>query len=173
MTHPYFLIFKNKMTMKRNKSRGLFGLVREMIREIDNYFFFIHRIELIAENVDLRKYSLRTSKKHSIYGAVNMPPELLLCNNEKELEQMEKTYFGSEISRLNEMLIEYQLVELYCVDFERVKTDDYYAYVFDIRFAWKYCIRRNIIYVALALLSTLAVVAISSVALVRVVMPYI
>lgn len=121
-----------------------FKRLRMMLREIDNYYFFIRQMEILADTGELRHYKLKMNEKHGIYGAINLPPELLLYNRGEELEQLEKTFFGNEMAKFNDVMMKLDVIELYKVDYERLKTEDYYAYVFCISYKWRLCNRTSI-----------------------------
>ena len=125
--------------MKYFKVNNPFKKLRAMFREVDNFYFFIRQMEMFADSGELKQYKLKMNEKHCIYGAINLPPELLLYNNDKDLEQLEKTFFGNEMKKLNDVMLKYDIMELYSIEFERVKTDDFYAYVFNIRYKWNHC----------------------------------
>ena len=125
--------------MKYFKVNNPFKKLRAMFREVENFYFFIRQMEMFADSGELKQYKLKMNEKHCIYGAINLPPELLLYNNDKDLEQLEKTFFGNEMKKLNDVMLKYDIMELYSIEFERVKTDDFYAYVFNIRYKWNHC----------------------------------
>lgn len=130
-----------------------------MLREIDNYFFFLRQLELLADTGELKHYMLKKNdKEHCIYGAINLPPELLMYNKGTDLEMMEKTYFGNEMAKMNQSMVEHEIIELYRIEYDRVKTDDYYAYVFSISYMWKLCNWRSISFTLAWILSAIAAV---------------
>ena len=133
--------------------------IKLMLREIDNYYYFMRQIEILKDTGELNHYKLKSNEKHAIYGAINMPPELLLYHKNDELETLEKTYFGNEMSKLNDVFIRFDILELYAIDYERIKTDDYYAYVFNIQYRWKYCNVRSISTTIIGILATLGALA--------------
>ena len=151
----------------KNKKTNPIKKLRAMWREIDNYYFFIRQIEIMEDAGELKRYKLKMNDRHSIYGAINLPPELLLYHREDELEQLEKTFFGNEMLKLNDTFIEYDIIELYLIDYERVKNDDYYAYVFNITYKWNHCNRGTIITAALSTVAALAAVSYAAYWLVR------
>jgi len=125
--------------MKYFKVKNPFKKIRLMFKEIDNYYFFMRQTEMFSDSGELKHYKLKINDRHGIYGAINMPPELLMYHRDDELDQLEKTYFGNEMSKLNEAFIKYDIMELYKIEFERIKNDDYYAYVFNIKYKWNHC----------------------------------
>lgn len=130
-----------------------------MLREIDNYYYFIRQVEVMDDTGVLRHNKLKRNSKHSIYGAINLPPELLLYNSEKDLEQLEKTFFGNEMVKISDVFVQYDIIELYDISYERVKTEDYYAYVFNINYKWNHCNTRSIIAYSIGVLLALAATA--------------
>lgn len=130
--------------MKYFKIKNPFKKIKLMLREIDNYYFYIRQIEMFNDTGEMQKRMLKLNDKHEIYGAINMPVELLMYNKQEDLEQLEKTYFGNEMSQYNDVFTRYDIMELYKIEFERIKTDDYYAYVFNIKYKWNYCTRKSV-----------------------------
>ena len=129
-----------------------------MLREIDNYYYFIRQVEIMDDTNVLKQNKLKRNDKHSIYGAINLPPELLLYNNEKDLEQLEKTFFGNEMVKISDVFVQYDIIELYHISYERVKTDDYYAFVFNINYKWNHCNPRSIVAYSIAIALLVAAV---------------
>jgi hypothetical protein len=130
-----------------------------MIREVDNYYFYIRQVEMLNDTSVLKAYKVKMGDKHNIYGAINIPPELMIYYKDLVLEQNEKTIFGQEIAKLNDVLVNAQLMELYTMTYERVKDEDYYAYVFNIRYKWEACTPSAIItYSAVTLGAVVALV---------------
>lgn len=142
--------------MRYFKLKNPFRNVKLMLREIDNYYYFIRQLEILKDSGELKHYVLKINDKHCMYGAINLPPELLLYHKGDDLEQLEKTFFGNEMMKLNEMFTKCDIMELYKIEFERVKNDDYYAYVFNIKYKWHYC---NLSSIFRASLSALAIAA--------------
>lgn len=135
----------NIETMRYFKIKNPFRKLRAMLREIDNYYYFLRQVELADDCGELKHYKLKRNEKHYVYGAINMPPELLLYNNEEDLAQLEKTFFGSEMTKLNDLFIKYNLIELYKIEFERIKDENYYAYVFNLKYKWQHCSTSSVI----------------------------
>jgi hypothetical protein len=131
--------------MRYLKIGNPFKKLKLMFKEIDNYYFYIRQIEMFDDTGEMRHRKLKLNDKHEIYGAINMPVELLMYHKQEDLEQLEKTYFGNEMAQYNDVFLKYDIMELYKIEFERVKTEDYYAYVFNIRFNWNHCTRKNVI----------------------------
>ena len=142
--------------MTHFKIKNPFNKIRLMLREIDNYYFFIKQMEIFADSGQLRHYKLKMNEKHAVYGAINLPPELLIYNKGDELAQLEKTFFGNEIAKLNDIIHEYSIIELYRIEYERIKTDDYYAFVFSISYRWNLCNARSIAFTSAWLLSAVS-----------------
>ncbi len=150
----------NNTCMRYFKIANPFKKLRLMLREVDNYYFFMRQAEIFSDSGELKHYKLKMNDKHGIYGAINLPPELLLYHKGEELEQLEKTYFGNEMSKLNDVFIKYDIIELYKIDFERIKDDDYYAYVFNIRYKWNHCNPGTVVTAIVSALLVLAGIAV-------------
>ena len=138
--------------MKYFKVKSPIGKLRAMFKEIDNYYFFKRQVEIFADSGELKHYKMKMSDTHTVFGAINLPPELLLYNTGEDLDQLEKTFFGNEMAKLNDALVTYDIMELYRIEFERIKTDDYYAYVFNISYKWEHCNRGTVTAVVIAAL---------------------
>jgi len=130
--------------MRYFKIKNPFKKLKLMLKEIDNYYFYIRQIEMFNDTGEMRHRMLKMNDKHEIYGAINIPVELLMYNKQEDLDQLEKTYFGNEMAQYNDVFLKYDIMELYKIEFERVKTEDYYAYVFNIKYKWNHCNRKSI-----------------------------
>ena len=146
---------------------NIFKKVRQMAKEIDNYFFYIKQIEVMAATEDAKHYKLHVNAGHGLYGAVNMQPEMLLYYKGEELDKLEKTLLGSELSRMNSLFEKYGLMELYKVEYDRIKDDEFYAYVFQISYKWNHCNKKSIISLIATTAVLLAGIAITVIKLVR------
>ena len=149
------------------RPRNIFKKVRLMVREIDNYFFYIKQIEIMAATEDAKHYKLHVNKRHALYGAVNMQPEMLLYYKGEELDKLEKTLLGSELARMNSLFEKYGLMELYKVEFDRIKDDEYYAYVFQIAYKWNHCNRSSVVSFVIATAIVLTGIAAAVIKLIR------
>ena len=63
--------------MRYFKLKNPFRNVKLMLREIDNYYYFIRQLEILKDSGELKHYVLKINDKHCMYGAINLPPELL------------------------------------------------------------------------------------------------
>jgi hypothetical protein len=153
--------------MKYFKLNNPIKKLRLMLREIDNYYFFMRQVEIMEDTGVLKHNKIKRNEDHAIYGAINMPPELLMYHNEVELDRLEKTFFGNEMTKISDVFLQYDIIELYKIEYERIKTDDYYAYVFNIKYKWQFCNPVSVITysvgicLAVATAAWLAVLAIS------------
>lgn len=119
-----------------------------MIKEI--YYFFIYRkaiINLEKTNVLKENGFWRNGLLYGLTYGVNLKSETLLLlskpeneislEEKSELEKLEKSFVGKEISKHNGIFMEKGILELMKTYAERWKTPDYYGYVVYLDFNFK------------------------------------
>jgi hypothetical protein len=120
----YILDFLNPISFWQN--------LRICYKDFVNYRFYRRVITNLASEGALRERGMRTDMLRRVYFVINLLPETLLAGADVEL--LERSRVTEAIAERNQIFMKDGLLEIIEADYQRIKTDDYYAYVVWIKY---------------------------------------
>lgn len=101
-------------------------------KEVSNYRFYRKKIKELEKSGALEQKAMRADMLKRVYFVINLLPETLLAGQDSEL--LERSRVTEAIAERNQIFMKDNLLELVEADYERIKTEDYYAYLIWIRY---------------------------------------
>lgn len=105
------------------------GLV---IRNYRNLIFYKKTMRELAENGSLKQYGMRLDKRCRAYYVLNLEPETLMLG--QEVLELERSRVFESLGQKKVVLESAGLAEIIEAKTERIKTEDYYAYLIQIKY---------------------------------------
>lgn len=137
--------------------------IKEIVLTIKEIFLFISYIKSINKlEPILKKDGIIKNSKYSLVKGINLKAETLLYGGTgEELERFEISFIGKEMSKYNNIFLDEGILELIKTKANRVKNNDFYGYLVDISFNYKYLtlysIMSKIVYITILVLLILNV----------------
>ncbi len=115
-------------------------------RNIINWRFYKKQMKLLNEDGSLKQNGMRLDKRSRAYYVLNLEPEILMMG--EETIELEKSRVYESLSKKKLLLEKAGLREIIEARTERIKDDNYYAYLIQVKYrpiatVW------NVIYVIL------------------------
>jgi len=130
------------------------------IAQVKEIYFIIKEILLFvsyANTIDnmetsLKKKGIVKATKFTLVKGINLKAETLMYGGKgEELERFEISFIGKEMSKYNDMFMEAGILELIKTKANRIKNEDFYGYLVNISFNFKYITLYSILSVVLYL----------------------
>ena len=125
------------------------NIVKRFILIIKECIFFISYMKTLKNmEKELEDSNIVRLSRYSLGKAINLKPETLLLANKhesemtsdekKELNKLELSFIGREISKHNDIFINNGIIELIKTKANRIKNNDYYGYIVEISYNWNH-----------------------------------
>lgn len=112
--------------------RSFFERLSLVIRNYRNLSFYKKTMRALDKNGSLKQYGMRLDKRSRAYYVLNLEPEILMLG--AEVLELEKSRVFESIGKKKVVLEEAGLTEIIEARTERIKTEDYYAYLIQIKY---------------------------------------
>lgn len=106
--------------------------VKTLLKDISNYQFYRKQIKSIEAAGFFESKKIRTDWLRRVYYVVNLEPELQLATG--DLIDLEKSRVFDSVSKIQGVFADHNLTEIVEVTSNRIKTEDYYAYLVTIKY---------------------------------------
>lgn len=120
-------------------------LLSDCLEELAQFRRYKKIILELNESGRLTEIGFKADSNANLYLGVDLNPELLLYS-ETSQESVELRMISEKMNRYNDFLTKEGILDSIKVDYERVKTDDFYGYVLQISFAFKKYKRSDLIF---------------------------
>jgi hypothetical protein len=131
-----------------------YGILTKVFRNFANWRFYKKQMQHLLADGSLKQNGMRLDRRNRAYYVLNLEPETLMMG--EEVLELEKSRVYESLGRKKPMFEKADLGELIEAKTERIKNDNYYAYLIQIKYLpsatfW------NVIYVILwvSVLSTI------------------
>lgn len=101
-------------------------------RNFSNWLFYRKTIRRLNADGSLKQNGMRLDKRYRSYYVLNLEPEILMMG--EETINLEKSRVFESIARKKPLFEEAGLGEIIEAKTERIKNDNYYAYLVQIKF---------------------------------------
>lgn len=115
------------------------------IEELVHYYKYKKIIFDLNEKGKLEEVGLKVDPNSNMYIGIDLNPELLLYS-ETSQESVELRLVSEKMNKYNDFLTKEGILDSIKVEFERVKSEEFYGYVLQIGFNFKKYTRFNFIY---------------------------
>ncbi len=115
------------------------------LSELTKFKKFKKIIFELAENGKLADIGIKADAQANMYIGIDLNPELLLYS-ETSQESVELKLISEKMNKYNDFLTKEGILDVIKVDFERVKNDEFYGYILQIRFDFKKYKKADLIY---------------------------
>lgn len=136
--------------------------LRKNVSEYKKYRRYKKIIYDLTETGKLEQIGFRSDEEGNLYLGINLNPELLLYSDTSQ-ESVELKMISEKMLKYNDFLTKEGILDVITVDYDRIKTEEFYGYVLQIKFDFKNFSRKEVIW-AISYLSTLAIGSVVSLA---------
>ena len=105
---------------------------KTLAKDISNYVFYRRQVKKMNDQGLFKNVNGRVDALRRVYYVLNLEPETLLATG--DLIDLEKSRVFESISKVQGRFADYNLVEIVEVSSERIKSDEYYAYLILIKY---------------------------------------
>lgn len=147
--------------MRLNKINPVW-VIKSLKRNINEYSKYQKYKKIIYELNELGKLSeigFKVDDDANLYLGINLNPELLLYS-ETSQESVELKMVSDKMLKYNEFLTKEGILDVITVDYDRVKNDEFYGYVLQVKFDFKNFSKKEVIW-AVSYLSALTASVVS------------
>lgn len=102
------------------------------VKDAANYRFYRKSITDLGRTGSLASKGMRYDWLRRVYFVINLLPETLLAGQDTEL--LERSRVTEAIAERNQIFMKDGLLELISADYQRIKDNDYYAYLIWIKY---------------------------------------
>lgn len=120
---------------KLNFIKNYRGLLSNL-EELRNYKKYKEIVFSLQEEGKLEKIGFSMDSDGNLYLGVDLNPELLLYS-ETSQESVELRLISEKMTKYSDFLTKEGLLDSIKVDYDRVKTDEFYGYILKISYAFK------------------------------------
>jgi hypothetical protein len=104
----------------------------QIVRNEINHRFYNKKMKELEKNGSLNQFGMRLDMRNRAYYIINLEPETLLMGS--EVLELEKSRVLESINLRKPMFSNMELTELIEAKTERIKTEDHYAYLVQIKY---------------------------------------
>lgn len=115
------------------------------IEELAHYYKYKKIIFDLNEKGKLEEVGLKVDQDSNMYIGIDLNPELLLYS-ETSQESVELRLVSEKMNKYNDFLTKEGILDSIKVEYERVKSEEFYGYILQIGFNFKKYTRFNFIY---------------------------
>jgi hypothetical protein len=115
----------------------------------------------LSQSGKLDEVGLKLDQSANMYIGIDLNPELLLYSDTSK-ESVELKLVSEKMNKYNDFLTKEGILDAIKVDYERIKSEEFYGYVLQIGFNFSKYKRSDLIY-SISYFSGLALLALSSV----------
>jgi hypothetical protein len=105
---------------------------KTLAKDISNYVFYRRQVKKMNDQGLFKNVNGRVDALRRVYYVLNLEPETLLATG--DLIDLEKSRVFESISKVQGRFADHNLVEIVEVSSERIKSDEYYAYLILIKY---------------------------------------
>lgn len=147
--------------MKLNKINPVWVIksLKRNINEYSKYQRYKKIIYELNESGKLSEIGFKVDDDANLYLGINLNPELLLYS-ETSQESVELKMVSDKMLKYNDFLTKEGILDVITVDYDRVKNDDFYGYILQVKFDFKNFSKKEVIW-AVSYLSILTASAFS------------
>ena len=107
--------------------------IRRNLAEIKKHKTYRKIIYDLNELGKLEEIGFRVDENANLYLGINLNPELLLYSDTSQ-ESVELKMISEKMLKYNDFLTKEGILDVITVDYDRVKNDEFYGYVLQIKF---------------------------------------
>lgn len=118
--------------------------LKKIFISVKNWNFYAKQMRVLNENGTLKQLGMRLDMRNRAYYILNLEPETLMMGS--EVLELERSRVLESINLRKTSFQNAGLTELIEVQTERIKTEDYYAYLIQVKYRpiakiwdWVYC----------------------------------
>lgn len=97
----------------------------------------------LFEKGKITEIGLRMDDSLNLYVGINLNPEMLIYTDTSQ-ESAELKYISEKLGKYTEFLTKEGIIDYIKVDYDRVKTSDYYGYILKISYDFKVYSRKKL-----------------------------
>lgn len=147
------------MKLKKFNPIWAIATLRKNIKEYSKYKVYKKIIYDLNDLGKLEEIGFRVDDDANLYLGINLNPELLLYSDTSQ-ESVELKMVSEKMLKYNDFLTKEGILDAITVDYDRVKSEDFYGYVLQIKFDFKNFNRNEVVW-SVSYLSTLTLGVIS------------
>lgn len=147
------------MKLKKFNPIWAISALRKNIKEYSKYKVYKKIIYDLNDSGKLEEIGFRVDDDANLYLGINLNPELLLYSDTSQ-ESVELKMVSEKMLKYNDFLTKEGILDVITVDYDRVKSEDFYGYVLQIKFDFKNFNRNEVVW-SVSYLSTLTLGVIS------------
>lgn len=114
------------------KPKTVYEALVRVYRNYVNWEFYKKTMDDLLKNGSLKQNGMRLDKRHRAYYVLNLEPETLMMG--QEVLDLEKSRVYESLIKKKKLLEDAFLGELIEAKTERIKNEDYYAYLIQIKY---------------------------------------
>ena len=132
--------------------------LRSNLEELSNYKRYKEIVLDLQKEGKLERIGFSLDEEGNLYLGIDLNPELLLYS-ETSQESVELKLISEKMTKYSDFLTKEGILDSIKVDYDRIKTEEYYGYVLKISYAFKNYKKRDLVF-QIAYFSSIAVSAI-------------
>lgn len=109
-----------------------YGTLKKVIRNFVNWRFYNKTMKRFLKDGSLKQNGMRLDRRNRAYYALNLEPETLMMGD--EVLELERSRVFESLGRKKPLFEKADLGELIEAKTERIKDDNYYAYLIQIKY---------------------------------------
>jgi hypothetical protein len=149
----------NKLSPKKN-----WITIKECMLDLSRNKTYNKILMELFEAGKISEVGLRMDESLNLYVGINLNPEMLIYGDTSQ-ESAELKFVSEKIGKYTDFLTREGILDYIKVDYDRVKTDDYYGYVLKISYDFKKYSRKKLTGAIIYFASLLSVSIVSILAL--------
>jgi hypothetical protein len=106
--------------------------LKKIVISVKNWNFYVKTMRVLNENGTLKQMGMRLDLRSRAYYILNLEPETLMMGT--EVLDLERSRVLESINLREPTFQNAGLIELIEVKTDRIKTDDYYAYLIQVKY---------------------------------------
>ncbi len=122
-----------------------YNLLSTCLEELSQYKKYKKIIFELNELGKLQEIGFKVDSNANLYLGIDLNPELLLYS-ETSQESVELKLISEKMNKYNDFLTREGILDSIKVDYERIKSEEFYGYILQISFAFKKYKRSDLIF---------------------------
>lgn len=129
------------MTLSPKKN---WNAIKECMTDLSRNKTYNIIVKELFDSGKLDVIGLKLDENLNMYVGVNLNPEMLIYSDTSQ-ESAELKFVSEKISKYTDFLTKEGILDYIKVDYDRVKTSDYYGYILKISYDFKFYSRKKLV----------------------------